>query len=62
MAFEDITTDEMVDDYYVSLMDANTCERLGMTGRAETNKRIMSVIEAELERRGELARIGKDQP
>ena len=54
-----IPTDEMVDDYYASLMDAKTCERLGLEDRAETNRKIMEVIEQELERRGELDRISK---
>jgi len=63
-----IPTDEMVDDYYASLMDAKTAEKLltvggfvdtGLAYRVDKNKQIMEVIEAELERRGELNRIGK---
>jgi len=79
------TTEEMVDDYYASKMDLETCERLyhparivfdaalkdgiGLehasvtTDRLEEriagNKKIMEIIEQELERRGELNRIGK---
>ena len=52
-----IPTDEMVEDYYASLMDAKTCERLGVTERAETNRKIVAIIEEELRRRGELHRI-----
>ena len=50
---------ELVEDYYASLMDAKTCERLGLEDRAETNRKIMEVIEQELERRGELDRISR---
>ena len=55
-----IPTDEMVDDYYASLMDAQVCDRLGITERAATNRGIMAIIVAELERRGELHRIEKE--
>jgi len=54
-----IPIDEMVDDYYASLMDAKTCERLGLTERAAKNRQIMEVIERELDRREELDRISR---
>lgn len=53
----DIPTDEMVEDYYASKMDADTCERIGILERAEVNRKIMAKIRTELERRGELGRL-----
>jgi len=47
-----LTEAEMVDDYYASLMDAETCEQLGLQDRADTNRRIMAVIDDEFGRRG----------
>lgn len=46
-----LTAEEMIEDYYASLMDAKTCERLCLDDRAETNRKIMAVIDAEFERR-----------
>ena len=54
-----IPLDELVDDYYASLMDAKACERLGLEDRAETNRKIMEDTEQELERRGELDKISR---
>ena len=63
------TTDEMVDDWYASRSDAETCEKAialdvdypDLEYRATTNRKIMAMIEEELERRGELSRIGKGE-
>ena len=55
-----ITTAEMIDDYFASLMDFKTCTRLAAAGenarlteRIEGNRSIMQIIKAELMRRGE---------
>lgn len=58
-----IPTAELIDDYYASKMDAETLIRLipGMPDdkvthlqyRIEENGRIMEIIKAELERRGQ---------
>jgi len=55
-----VPTSELRNDYYASKMDAETIERLTVTvpnpeleERAETNRKIMAVIEQEMKRRGE---------
>jgi hypothetical protein len=60
MNLSEIPTDEMVEDYYASLMDMRTFERLGFPPEHEhiaKNRMIMDVIHSELERRGKLDRI-----
>ncbi len=55
-----IPTDELVNDWYAARLDVLCCEKLGpdeLAERLEGNKKVMAVIEAELEKRGELGRI-----
>lgn len=57
MRIDEIPINELVDDYYASLMDKMTCERLDAVHfeeRIAGNTKIMAVIRAELERRGKL--------
>jgi len=53
-----LSPEEMINDYYTSLMDARTCESLLIFGENETlrnrldgNYRIMAIIDLELDRR-----------
>lgn len=58
-----ITTDELVDDWYAAKLDILCCQKLMAYGsdelaeRLEGNKKVMAVIEAELEKRGEIWRV-----
>lgn len=64
-----ITTDEMVDDWYAAKLDALCCEKLlascqesesdeeRLARRLRGNKKVMTFIEVELEKRGEIGRV-----
>ena len=42
---------ELREDLYACLLDAKACDKVGMTDRAEGNRRIIQVIVTEMKRR-----------